>query len=975
LQIPTGYNCEFGIYDSYSKYLHVHNNNIFNNTDHGLKAVIHENEDKEIVNASNNWWGDISGPYHPDTNSGGSGNNVSDDVTFDDWRIDDFHFSNDITGQIIIPEIYNNTANTFNIQLFNYGFAIDNVSVILVIDDNVIIFNESINFLEDEFIDLPVVWKPNRIGVHAISMIIDDMNQIVEENEYNNGHSLSITVRNESKLIVSINSKHIEILPNSSTHLFVNITNKNIGNESVFFALATPGNWKYNLNHIVALIESNSTLQLRIDVTSPQDATYRNIEQFSLAIILSSDPSISESITFSIGIQRHRNISIAIEHEEYLDKNQSSIVVISALNNGNSAEIIRIQNISIPNGWEIVSDDLTFSVQSFQRRVFSFIIRASDQSISGIYPINFAVNYLSIEFISYPFNVTLLPTYTLNISGDTIKEGSIGELVTFELFLKNDGNSITTITIFGIDVEISSDQFQMLPFQDSSVLISFRVPTNQYPSDVVAKYISIYSGVTTHSIIQLSIVVSETRNLNVQLLYFSSFSINQVNNGELTIANNGNVIEDFNLSFDVSNHYSLRFVAPLFGTLLPFSNITIPIIITIPLDIGLLSTKQELIVHVSDEVSKILTFKISDSYWNISIDESINHTNNGNQYIIDLIVVNSGTGDVEFTLFSNNSSDWEVIVFPEQSVVKANSQYRFQIEIIKSTAYPKSGQIHLFNTQHNVSIFFDTPPIISLQQPSNIYPNSPISLSVISENCVNVEWSIGNEIATGFSINHTFSLSGEQDIIIFGTNSNGFTTQVVVSVVVTDYNPHASFAYKLDQGTIYLFANSSEDIGGEIDQYRWEIEGVHYIGKVISFTPSSLGKYSIELTVVDDNGNENSTLEIIEVKKQDLIELASETDNNPIPFFVIIFILLGVCTLLLSREMNKGNDVISSKEGITKLSMQQHDQLEEGIEIIDEDQIQSIIHDSDFQPPKVDNNISKTSVEEMDNDSISQSGK
>ncbi|MFH2054126.1 MAG: right-handed parallel beta-helix repeat-containing protein [bacterium] len=37
------------------------------------------------VDALGNWWGSATGPYHPDTNPGGLGNEVTDDILFDPW--------------------------------------------------------------------------------------------------------------------------------------------------------------------------------------------------------------------------------------------------------------------------------------------------------------------------------------------------------------------------------------------------------------------------------------------------------------------------------------------------------------------------------------------------------------------------------------------------------------------------------------------------------------------------------------------------------------------------------------------------------------------------------------------------------------------------------------------------------------------------------------------------------------------------
>lgn len=57
-------------------------NNIYDNVDYGMKA---DENDGIVVNAENNWWGYVSGPYHAANNSDGEGNEVTDYVDFDPW--------------------------------------------------------------------------------------------------------------------------------------------------------------------------------------------------------------------------------------------------------------------------------------------------------------------------------------------------------------------------------------------------------------------------------------------------------------------------------------------------------------------------------------------------------------------------------------------------------------------------------------------------------------------------------------------------------------------------------------------------------------------------------------------------------------------------------------------------------------------------------------------------------------------------
>jgi hypothetical protein len=56
-------------------------NQIMDNSDYGVCNV----DSSVKVNATNNWWGDASGPYHKALNPNGRGNAVSDNVIFDPW--------------------------------------------------------------------------------------------------------------------------------------------------------------------------------------------------------------------------------------------------------------------------------------------------------------------------------------------------------------------------------------------------------------------------------------------------------------------------------------------------------------------------------------------------------------------------------------------------------------------------------------------------------------------------------------------------------------------------------------------------------------------------------------------------------------------------------------------------------------------------------------------------------------------------
>jgi len=70
-----------GIYSDYYSSPLITHNNITDNLGFGVR----NDDPAELVVAENNWWGDATGPYHPTTNPGGTGDTVSDYVDYDPW--------------------------------------------------------------------------------------------------------------------------------------------------------------------------------------------------------------------------------------------------------------------------------------------------------------------------------------------------------------------------------------------------------------------------------------------------------------------------------------------------------------------------------------------------------------------------------------------------------------------------------------------------------------------------------------------------------------------------------------------------------------------------------------------------------------------------------------------------------------------------------------------------------------------------
>ena len=85
--VPTIMNCTIsenighGIFCKTGSNPLINYNNIRDNTGYGVRNI----DPSVIVDATTNWWGDSSGPYHPAQNPGGLGDEVSDYVLFFPW--------------------------------------------------------------------------------------------------------------------------------------------------------------------------------------------------------------------------------------------------------------------------------------------------------------------------------------------------------------------------------------------------------------------------------------------------------------------------------------------------------------------------------------------------------------------------------------------------------------------------------------------------------------------------------------------------------------------------------------------------------------------------------------------------------------------------------------------------------------------------------------------------------------------------
>ena len=91
----------------------VNSNNITGNTSYGAAMV----GSSGTLNATNNWWGSASGPYHATTNTTGTGDVVTDNVDYNPWFGKDVSPGLYAVGVSVVPDFTFTTSVTGTLQV------------------------------------------------------------------------------------------------------------------------------------------------------------------------------------------------------------------------------------------------------------------------------------------------------------------------------------------------------------------------------------------------------------------------------------------------------------------------------------------------------------------------------------------------------------------------------------------------------------------------------------------------------------------------------------------------------------------------------------------------------------------------------------------------------------------------------------------------------------------------------------------
>ena len=168
-------------------------------------------------------------------------------------------------------------------------------------------------------------------------------------------------------------------------------------------------------------------------------------------------------------------------------------------------------------------------------------------------------------------------------------------------------------------------------------------------------------------------------------------------------------------------------------------------------------------------------------------------------------------------------------------------------------------------------------------------------------------------MASGATVNHTFTESGVYEVTLTVNDDDGATDSASLSVTVTQnvmkFCPVARFMKSAEKVNIYepvsVDASESYDSDGTIVSYLWDFgDGNTATGVTAAHAYSTVGDYTVTLTVTDNDGDSTSATD------DTLVESQTENENGflEIAFMIgwgLVVLLVAALVGFLSRRKKK----------------------------------------------------------------------
>lgn len=175
-------------------------------------------------------------------------------------------------------------------------------------------------------------------------------------------------------------------------------------------------------------------------------------------------------------------------------------------------------------------------------------------------------------------------------------------------------------------------------------------------------------------------------------------------------------------------------------------------------------------------------------------------------------------------------------------------------------------------TSGTVVITDDAPSLTALSLPT-VAEGSAATLGATvtawSGDTLTYAWTFGDgATGTGAAPSHSWEENGSYTVSLVVTDDEGSTTSLSSTMTVTNANPVASFSASVaDEGAVSTFYGGATDAGvADTFTYSWDFgDGSIDSGETAWHTFTNDGKYTVTLTVTDDDGGTDTEVQVITV--------------------------------------------------------------------------------------------------------------
>ncbi|MGM0404827.1 MAG: NosD domain-containing protein [Thermoplasmatota archaeon] len=190
----------------------------------------------------------------------------------------------------------------------------------------------------------------------------------------------------------------------------------------------------------------------------------------------------------------------------------------------------------------------------------------------------------------------------------------------------------------------------------------------------------------------------------------------------------------------------------------------------------------------------------------------------------------------------------------------------------------------------DVTVFDITAPTAEIDSDNRVDEDDPITFdgseSTDNVGIISYEWDLGNgEYRTGEQISYTYEEPGIYVVNLTVTDeSDNYDTDTITVYVEDTTEPNAEPGEDITITVTEEFTLDGSDSSDNVNiySYEWDLgDGEIKTGKQINYTFDEVGNYTIELTVTDEAGNDNTdTLNITVKEKFEFSELRTDIDDT-----------------------------------------------------------------------------------------------